>query len=746
MIRRQDSLDYHGLGGPGKVELRARKPCLTPREMRLAYLPGAMHPAQEILRDPAAVFRYTTRGNLVAVVTNGTALPGLGVVGPAAAKPMQEGIAVIFKRLADIDVFDLELDTREPDAMVQAVRLLEPTFGGINLKDIEAPAGLEVYDRLRESMGIPVFHENLYATAIVAVAAVINALDLVEKRIDGVRVVLCGAGTVGIGCARLLSRLGVPARNLAVYDRLGLLHPDRDDLQRYQRPWCRDDAAATLAEGVRDADLLIGASAAGVFTHEMVRSMARFPVVLALASPEPEIGYEQARGVRNDVIVATSHATSPNAVLDLLSFPYVFRGALDVQARSITEDMMLAAARALAGLAREEVVEEVEKAYGGEPLAFGPEYLLPKPIDPRILVRESAAVAGQAAAEGVAGVPVERSTHEAALEARLGTGRETLRALMLRARRRAPRVVFSDGANETVLRACGILVDEGVARPLLVGEEGEIGRAIERLRLDLRGIPIVDPASSPRFSEYAEAYLALRGRRGVMRTTADLRLRDRVRFAAMMLHAGDADMMVSGIEAHYAETLRTVLELVGTAQGVRRVSGHYLLLLPKEVVCLADCAVNVEPTAEDLAEIACLAAGTARALGIEPRAALLSYSNFGSADHAATRKMRRAVELTRLREPALVADGEMQLAAARDPVLRRRQFPFSRLTGAANVLIFPDLQSGNLALQSLQYMGEVVPIGPLLMGTRLPAHVLQYGMSAEEVINLVTVAVVEACG
>jgi len=746
MIRREDALDYHAAGRPGKIEIRSPKPCLTPRDLRLAYLPGAIFPAGEIRDDPASVFRYTARGNLVGVVTNGTAVPGLGDVGPAAAKPMQEGIAVLFKRLADIDVFDLELDTRDPDALVQAVRLLEPTFGGINLKDLAAPAGLEVYDRLCDALGIPVFHENLYATAIVAVAAVRNALDLVDKRVDGVQVVLCGAGTVGTGCARLLLRLGVPPGHLRVYDRDGLLHPDRPDLAPYQRSLCRADAPPALAEGVAGADVLIGASAAGVFTSEMIRSMARFPIVLALATPEPEIDYARAAGVRNDVIVATSQATHPNAVLDLLSFPYVFRGALDVEARRITEDMMLAAARALADLAREEVVEEVGKAYAREPLAFGPEYLLPKPIDPRILVRESAAVAQQAIAEGVAGRRVERSEHEASLDVRLGTGRETLRGLMLRARRRSPRVAFPDGANETILRACGVLVDEGIARPVLVGDEAEIGRAIDRLRLDLRGIPIVDPATSPCREDYTETYVALRGRRGVIRTTAELRLRDPVRFGAMMLHAGDADLMVAGIRAHYSDTLRVVLEMIGTAPGVRRVSSHYLLLLPKEVVCLADCAVNVDPDAEDLAEIAYLAARTARGLGIEPRAALLSSSNFGSADHQTARKARRAVELVRARDPELAVDGEMQLAAARDPELRRRHFPFSTLAGTANVLVFPDLQAGNLALQSLQYMSEAVPIGPLLMGTRLPVHALQYGMSAEEVVRLTTVAVVEAGG
>jgi malate dehydrogenase (oxaloacetate-decarboxylating)(NADP+) len=463
MIRREDSLEYHAADRPGKIELRPTTPCLTPREMRLAYLPGASFPSEAIVRDPSAVFRYTSRGNLVGVVTNGTAVPGLGMVGPSAAKPMQEGIAVLMKRLADIDVFDLEIDTADPDRFVETVRMLEPTFGGINLKDVRAPEGLYIYDRLNEALRIPVFHENLYSSAVVAAAALLNALDLVEKRIGEIRLVICGAGTLGIGCGRLLLAMGLSAENLLVYDHRGLLHPDRDDLNEYQRAFARADPARRLEEGVRGADVFLGASAGGVLGQEMVRSMARFPVVFALAFPEPEIGYDAARASRRDVIVATAFDQHPNAVLDLLSFPYIFRGALDVQATRITQGMLIAAARALADLAREDVVEEVERAYGNERFSFGPEYLLPKPIDPRILIRESAAVAEQAVAEGVARRPLEREAYQESLTVRLGAGRETMRALILRARQEKVRVVFSEGSHPTVLRACAILVDEGIA-------------------------------------------------------------------------------------------------------------------------------------------------------------------------------------------------------------------------------------------------------------------------------------------
>jgi malate dehydrogenase (oxaloacetate-decarboxylating)(NADP+) len=744
MIRREDALEYHASGRPGKIELRATKPCLTPREMRLAYLPGASFPAAEIACDPAAIFRFTSRGNLVGVITNGTAVPGLGDVGPEAAKPMQEGLAILFKRLADLDVFNLEIRSTDPERIVETVQALEPTFGGINLKDIRAPEGLSIYDRLYDSMGIPVFHENLHSSAVVTAAALLNALDLAGKRIDSVRIVACGAGTVGIGCLRLLRRLGVGVDQLVVYDVHGLLHPAREDLADYQREFERSDAARDLAGGLRGADVFLGASAAGVLTQDMVRSMGRFPIVFALATPEPEIDFEAARGARRDVIVATGLGQYPNAILDLLSCPYVFRGALDVQATRITEGMLLAAARALAALAREDVVEEVERAYGHEHFSFGPDYILPKPIDPRILVRESAAVAQQAIEEGVARLPVDPEKHEESLSIRLGTGRETLRGLMLRARQKPLRVVFPEGVNETILRACGMLIEEGIANPILLGPRDELRARAEELGIDLAGLTLVDPARSPRLDAYVDGYFRMRQRRGVIGATATRRLRQADHFAAMMVHAGDADMMIAGVSTHYAESLRTVLEVVGPAPGVRHVSSHYLVLLPRDVVFLADCAVNVDPDAEGLAEIALLAARMVRALGFEPRVAMLSFSNFGSVDHAVSRKVRRAAEIAHERDPELMVDGEMQLATARDGNLRREYFPFSRLDKDANVLVFPDLQSGNLAMHALQHMAEAIPIGPVLMGTRLPVHLLQYGASAEEVVNLTTVGSVEA--
>ena len=743
MIKKQESLDYHTKGRPGKIGIVPTKPCLTPRELRTAYLPGATFPSAEIAEDPAAVFRYTSRGNLVGVVTDGSAVPGLGNVGPLAAKPMQEGMAILFKRLADIDVFDLELNQTGVDAFVETVRMLEPTFGGINLKDIQAPHGLQIYDRLRETLAIPVYHENLYSTAVVASAALLNALELADKRIQDVRVVICGAGTVGIGCARLLRRLGVEPDNCLMYNIDGLVHEDQEDLHDYAREFASSSSLHTLAEGLAGADVFFGASAGNLLTMEQIRTMNRFPIVFAMATPDPEIGYEAARASRQDAIVATGLGQYPNAIMDVLSFPYIFRGALDVQATSITEGMLLAAARALADLAREDVPQEVERAYGGQRFVFGPEYLLPKPLDPRIFVRESAAVAQQAIAEGVANLSLQMQEYEGRLSVRLGTGREKMRELLMRARQKRTRVVFTEGANETVLRACSQLLDEEIASPILLGSESEIHRNIDRLGLDLGGVQVVDLASSPHFNTYCDEYFRMRQRHGVIRATARDCLRQSDYFGAMMLHCGHADMMIAGASTHFTGTLNTIIEIVGPAPGVSRVSSHHLVLMPNEVVVMADCAVNIDPNAEQLAEIALQAATTSRSLGVEPRVAMLSFSNFGSNTHQLSRKVQEAVEITKSRAPDLEIDGEMQLATARNQALREGVFPFNGLTGDANVLVFPDLQSGNLTMQSLNYMGDAVSIGPLLMGTRLPVHILQYGSTVEDVVNLTTVGVVE---
>ncbi len=745
MIGRDESLEYHEGDRPGKIEVRAVKQCLTAREMRLAYLPGAAWACEAIAADPDAAFRYTSRGNLIGVITDGSAVPGLGNVGPLAAKPMQEGLALLFKRLADIDAFDLEIATDDGvDAFVETVRRLEPGFGGIVLKDVRAPEGLRIYERLCASMHIPVFHENMQSSPVVVAAALSNALDLVDKRVDAARVVVSGAGSVGIGCVRLLTRLGIRRENLVIYDVHGPLSIDRDDLTEEQRTFAVAAPPPTLAKALDGADVFVGASAGSLLTQEMVRSMARFPIVFALATPVPEIDYEAARASRRDVIVATSLTLHPNAIVDHLSFPFVMRGALDARATRITEGMLMAAARALAELGREEVVDEVSRAYGYEHFSFGPEYLLPKPIDPRILPRESAAVARAAAEEGVARKELDAEAYEESLIVRIGTGREMMRRLIVKARREHPRVVFTEGSHETILRAASILADEGIARPILLGNEGAIRSAFETLGVEAAGISIVDPDRSTRRDAYAEQYFELRRRHGAMRAMAIARMRQPDYFGAMMLRSGDADMIVSGYAAHYADSLRMILRVIGTAPGVRRISTHYMVLRGRDVYFLADCGVNIDPTAEDVAEIALLTAGCARRLGIEPRVAMLSFSNFGSVDHPFARKMRRATELVKQRAPELTVDGEMQLETALGGEVRSEYFPFCDLKADANVLIFPDLQSGNLAMHLLHRMGEAVVVGPVLMGTRLPAHLVQYNTTVEDLVNLTATGIVLA--
>jgi malate dehydrogenase (oxaloacetate-decarboxylating)(NADP+) len=744
MIDEKSALQYHTGVRPGKIELKGSKPCLSPRDMRLAYLPGALFPARLIADDPHASFSYTARGNLIALVTNGSAVPGLGDVGALAAKPLQEGVAVLFKHLADIDVFDLELDTRDPDWFVETVRTLAPSFGGVSLQDIHISQGLDIYDRLRDALPLPVFHENLYGLAIAVVAAVINALDLVDKQPQDVRVVACGAGTVGLGCLRLLCALGIDPDQVLLYDRDGLVHPGRGDLTSHHMRFARDSDLKTVEQGLRGADLFLGASAPGVLTTELVRSMAGRPVVIALAAPEPEILYQDARSARHDVIVFTSRSGDPNAIVDHLTSPYIFRGALDVRASRITEGMMLAAARALADLAREEVPEEVSRAYGNMVFQFGPEYLLPKPVDPRILIWESSAVAEQAVRDGVATRAIEGSSYRDSLKIRVGTGRELLRQIVLEARRIQPRIVLPDATNRAILGAATLMVDEGMGSPILVGNEEEVRSAAASYGLELRGAAIVDPHTDPRLDQFADRLFRRRGRHGMIRELARTRMREGVYFASMMLDAGDADLVIAGMNAPYAESVARVLEVIGPAPGVRRIFGLYMVLRPNDVYFLADCSVNTEPDAETLADMAIMSARLVRSLGLEPRVAMLAFSNYGSLDHPLAQRVRQATDLAAEREPDLIIDGEVQLMTALGREVREQFFPFSRLTQDANVLIFPDLQSGHLAVHLLELLGDAVTVGPLLVGTRCPIHLLQFGSSAESVINLAALATVQA--
>ncbi len=745
MIRAEDALAYHADGRRGKIEVTPTKPVATQRDLSLAYSPGVAEPCREIARDPELVYRYTAKGNLVAVVSNGTAVLGLGDVGPAAAKPVMEGKAVLFKKFADIDVFDLELDAREPDAFVAAVRALEPTFGGVNLEDIRSPECFEIERRLQREMGIPVFHDDQHGTAIISAAALLNALEIAGKSVGDVRVVFAGAGAAAVACATLYISLGVRPENLLMADQHGVLREGRDEpVQPHHAPFIRGTGAATLAQALRDADVLVGLSVGGIVSPAMVASMARDPIVFALANPDPEISYPEARASRPDVIMATGRSDYPNQVNNVLGFPFIFRGALDVRARAINEPMKLAAVRALADLARAGVPDTVARAYGNQAFRFGRDYLLPKPFDPRVLLWVAPAVAQAAAESGVARKHLDPEAYRHELEARLGRAREVMRGVIAKAQRSPRRIVFPEGEHDRILKACEIMRDERIARPILLGNPARIRQRIEELGLDLLDCPVIRPRDAPERERYARLLFERRQRRGITLSEARELMKGANYFGTMMVEVGDADGLLSGIDQHYAETIRPALQIVGTEEGTRRISGLYLIVLKRGLYFLADTAVNIEPTAEDLAEIALLTARTARRFEVEPRVAMLSFSNFGSSDHHLAGKVRRATELLKARAPELAADGEMQVDTALVPEIVESTYPFSTLQGEANVLVFPSLEAGNAAYQLLHRLGGGDRVGPILQGLRKPVHVLTRSSDVSDVVNMAAIAVVEA--
>jgi malate dehydrogenase (oxaloacetate-decarboxylating)(NADP+) len=747
MLRPQEALAYHAEGRPGKIEVSPSKPVATQRDLALAYSPGVAEPCREIERDPDLAYRYTARGNLVAVVTNGTAVLGLGAIGPAASKPVMEGKAVLFKAFADIDVFDLEVAAAGVDEFVAVVRALEPTFGGINLEDIRSPECFEIERRLQAAMQIPVFHDDQHGTAIISGAALLNAVEIAGKDLAGVRVVFAGAGAAAVACARLWLALGVRAENVLMADEHGVLREGRDRPPNpYNAPFVRRTEVRTLAEAMRGADVFVGLSVGGIVTPAMVASMARDPIVFAMANPDPEIGWPEARAARPDVIMATGRSDFPNQVNNVLGFPFIFRGALDVRARAIDEPMKVAAVHALAELAREGVPEAVGRAYGGQSFRFGRDYILPKPFDHRVLLRVAPAVARAAMESGSARLTLDLDEYRDRLEARLGKAREVMRAVIGRAARAPRSIVFPEGENEKILKACDILREEGIARPVLLGNPQRIAARIAELDLDLDGVPVVWPRESPDRERYARALFERRQRRGMTLTEARELMRNANYFGTMMVELGDADGLLSGIDGHYADTIRPAIQIVGLRDDTRRVSGLYLIILKRGLLFFADTSVNIEPSAEDLAEIAVLTARTARRFDVEPRVAMISFSNFGSSDHPLARKVRRATEILRERAPELVADGEMQVATALVPEIVERTYPFSRLKPPANVLIFPSLEAGNAAYQLLGRLGGADTVGPILQGMRKPVHVLQRNSDVNDVVNMAAVAVVEAQG
>jgi len=743
--RRQEALDYHTQGRPGKIEVVPTKSVATQRDLSLAYTPGVAEPCREIHENPDDVFKYTARGNLVAVVSNGTAVLGLGNIGPLAAKPVMEGKGVLFKRFAGIDVFDIEVASEDPAEVIRFCELLEPTVGGINLEDISAPACFVIEQTLKESLDIPVFHDDQHGTAIIAGAALMNALDVIGKDIAEVRVVFSGAGAAALSTATHVGRLGVPREHILIVDSKGVIHEGREEgMNEYKAAFAAKTDRRTLAEACEGADVLIGLSAKGLFTQEMVASMAKDPIIFALANPDPEILPEDVAAVRDDAIMATGRSDYPNQVNNVLGFPSIFRGALDVRARGINEAMMLAATHALAELAREEVPETVRGAYEGSEFSFGREYLIPKPFDGRVLFHVAPAVAKAAMDTGVARMQVDMQEYEDRLRASLGPGREVMRWMINRARRRSARVVFAEGHNETVIRAAVHLIEERICHPVLIGRPDRLEQIGEELGVDLSHLEVIHAAEEEHKRQaFAAQLFERRGRKGLTLAESEWNMFKPIYFAASLLQAGDADALVAGVESNYAEILRPCLHVVGASDS-GRVSGLYMLAFPnRELMFIADATVNIEPDARALSEIAMQTAEFVRELGIRPRIAMVSFSNFGSTKHEESERVAQAVAIVRSLDPDLEIDGEMQADTAVDAIKLRQIYPFTNLKGPANVLVFSRLSAANAAYKLLNKLGGADVIGPVLLGMAKPVHVLQRGCSVQDVMNLATVASVD---
>jgi malate dehydrogenase (oxaloacetate-decarboxylating)(NADP+) len=745
-IRPEDALEYHSSSPAGKLSVIPTKPCRTQRDLSLAYTPGVAVPCLEIERDPSLAYKYTAKGNLVGVVSNGTAVLGLGNIGALAGKPVMEGKAVLFKRFADIDVFDIELDTKDPEEIIRTCQILEPTFGGINLEDIKAPECFYIEETLRNTMKIPVFHDDQHGTAIISGAGLLNALELGGKNIADIKVVFNGAGAAAISCAAHYVRLGVRLENIVMCDTKGVIFDGRTEhMNPYKARYASKTTARTLQEAMVGADVFFGLSQAGCVTQDMVKGMAPNPIIFAMANPDPEISYDEALAARPDAIVATGRSDYPNQVNNVLGFPFIFRGALDVRATTINDEMKLAATLALASLAKEDVPDSVLRAYSIDHLEFGREYIIPKPFDPRVLIWEASAVAQAAMDTGVAQRPVDIKQYREELESRLGKANEVMRGMINKAQRQPKRIVFTEGEEGKILRACQILLDEKIALPILLGDASKIRARIEELRLHLEGVQIVDPRHFARLEEYTEEFYSLRHRKGITRTEAEQTIRNPTTFGSMMVRLNDADALIGGLTTHYPDTIRPALQVIDVRPELRRVAGVYVLITPKgDIYFLADATVNIEPTAEDLAEIAIMAAEKARRFNQEPRVAMLSFSNFGSTRHALSDKVRRAVDLVRQKAPGLMIDGEMQADTAVTPHIIEETYPFSTLKGGANVLIFPNLESGNIAYKLLQRIGGAELIGPLLTGLSRPVHVLQRGSEVNDIVHVAAVAVVDA--
>jgi malate dehydrogenase (oxaloacetate-decarboxylating)(NADP+) len=743
---RDAALEYHVKGRPGKIEVIPSKSTATQRDLSLAYTPGVAVPCLEIARNPSEVYKYTAKGNLVAVITNGTAVLGLGNIGAAAGKPVMEGKGVLFKRFADIDVFDIEIDTRDTEEFIRCVKLLEPTFGGINLEDIASPECFEIEERLKKEMKIPVFHDDQHGTAIISAAALVNALELAGKKIEDVKLVISGAGAAAMACLRLYIKLGLRRENVVLTDRKGVIYKGRkEDMTPYKEEFAVDTKLRKLSEVMKGADVFIGLSVGGVVTPDMIRSMAPDPIVFAMANPDPEIMYDDATSARPDVIMATGRSDFPNQVNNVLGFPFIFRGALDCRATTINDEMKLAASKALADLAKEDVPDSVLRAYGQDRLAFGREYLIPKPFDYRVLLNVPVAVARTAAETGVAQEPIaDYAAYRRKLEQMLGRSRGLMYDIYTRARQNPKRIVFPEGDQEKIIRAAKILIDEGLAHPILLVRREVIAPLLKKYNVEESKVTIIDINDSPKMDDYARRFADLRRRHGITFPDARRILSSRNYYAMMMMDAGDADGVIAGLRAYYPATIRPALQILKTRPGVKHVSGAYLLMFKGRMLVLADTTVNIAPTAEELAEIAVLTAATAKRFNLEPRVAMVSFSNFGSTKHPEAEKVRDAVRILKERRPDLIVEGEMQADTAVVPEVAQSDYPWSAIQGDANVLVFANLDAANAAYKLLWRVGGAEVIGPILQGLSKPVHVLQRGVDVNDIVNMAAIAVIDA--
>lgn len=746
-IRKEDALNYHTQGQPGKIEVVPTKVLSSQLDLALAYSPGVAEPCKEIYANKEDVYKYTAKGNLVAVISNGTAVLGLGDIGPEASKPVMEGKAVLFKKYAGIDSFDIEVDEKDPDAFIKIVKALEPTFGGINLEDIKAPECFKIETILREKMNIPIMHDDQHGTAIISAAALLNALELVDKKMEAITIVVNGAGAAAVSCTKLYIALGAKKENIIMCDSKGPLTTSRTNLDEIKKQFVTDRNISSLQEAVKGADVFIGLSVANALSPDDLLAMAEKPVVFALANPDPEIDYDLARRTRPDAILATGRSDHPNQVNNVLGFPYIFRGALDVRATEINEEMKLAAVRALADLTRQAVPDMVVKAYGADRLIFGPEYLIPKPLDPRLITTVSPAVAKAAMDSGIAKKPItDWQAYHQELQKRIGIDQKLMARVIDRAKADPKRVVFAEATHPKILKAAQVLKDEGIAKPILLGNKKEILAMIEQYGLDLQDCPIIYPRDEDeKVEHYADVFYKKRQRKGITYQDCLRLMRERNYYGSMMVEQGDADALVSGLTKDYPKTISPALQIIGVAEGVRRVAGMYIITNKKGTFFFSDTTVNLNPNAEELADIIEITARGVRFFDIEPRIAVLSYSNFGSSKGEVPEKTRMAVQLAKKKNPNLIVEGDIQANVAIDIEIQQETYPFSELSQeGANTLIFPNLASGNIAYKLVMEIGSAEAIGPILLGMKKPVHILQLGSSIRDIVNMTAIAVVDA--